>query len=571
MPTPVSDPDILAQLNAPARSEVAPSNRVWGDQEAEAAGLYDTPKQINGNPVTDPAILAQLNGSQVGPSVSVRPFRERFQEPSPPENAPALESGLRSQGIAQMRGPEMPTGSQLLADFQNQGAAAAQGTTPNIRAQMANLISDQVYEGDSGFAAFKDPATGQIVEAQDNKHVILRDPHDGRLKVFGRTDNTDEGRLSAGGRLLGMGMGTGAVTRRPAIPSPSNVQVRASDVFSTAKPYYRAFEQEASRIGVPAETGTGIADRLRSALDKRDLIPDMAPTVYKAIDLLDEAQSKLNAGGKLTLDNLQRVKRVVGRGFNSPDKNVRDAAGIVSAELSKVMAEVSPSAAANLKQADAIHSTANALQDLQRKEQIAGLRTGRAGYGGNSVNAMRQVLSPIIQKSIEGRKTPFKPDEIAAMREIVEGNTATNTLRGIGQFSPTKGAIANMASGGAMYAAGPVAAVIPVLGAASNKLAAVLTGGQIEQLKELVAKRSPAYAEAVRKATERYEKAQLDLVSQPSVSRFGAYLAASRQLSNGLTRDGVQVSSGDLMRAIQGPMQGRAGNEQPKPEGVVNQ
>jgi muramidase (phage lysozyme) len=499
----------------------------------------------------------------------------RFAPFEPPQNTAPLQEGLNQQARQMQdatRGPAVDPGVQASIDFQNQGIAAGQRTTPNVRAQMKNMVSDQVFESDSGTAVYRDGA-GQLVEADKNKHVVLRDPADNRLKVFARSENTDEGALSAAGRLMGTGLAATAPTRRPAIPTPTakQVEVRASDIFATSKPHYREFEKQASQIGVPTETATGIADRLRSALDKKDIIPDMAPQVYKAVELLDSAQAKLNAGEKITLDNLQRVKRVVGRAFNSPDKNVRDAASIVSGEIAKVIKEVSPEAAQSLKTADDIFSTAKAVRELQNKSSVADLRAGRAGYGGNAVNSMRQVLSPIVQKAVEGRMTNFKPDEIAAMREIVEGNWATNALRGVGQLSPSKGIIQTVGAGGALYAAGPAALAIPAIGAASNKLAAVMTGKQIEQLRELVAKRSPAYAQALQKSVERYEKAQEALVNKPGANTLGSFIAASRQLSAGLSRDGVAVSSGDLMRAIQGPMRSAAEDEQPEPEGVVNQ
>jgi len=580
MPTPVTDPDLLAQLNAPARPEVASSKRVWGDQEAEAAGLYETPKQITGKPVTDPNILRLLNGPapQAGPTVSVRPFRERFQEPPQPENASALESGLRSRGIAQTRGPEMPVGSQLLTDFQNQGAAAGQGTTPNIRAQMANLISDQVYEGDSGFASYKDPATGQIVEADQNKHVILRDPVDGRLKVFGRTSDTDEGRLSAAGRLLGTGLGAGAATRRPSIPVPSQPQVRASDILSTSKPYYRAFDAaEEVSVGQSAD----VIARIKGAMESARVPEHLAEEVYKSLDKalgrpnqtvphLQRLEAEMNwrsaappPQAPVTLGEMKSAKELVGQSSRSIDSRVRQGAGAANREIGDIVRETSPAAAQNLRTADDIYSTARSVQDLQRAEAIAGLRAGRAGYGGNAVNSMRQVLSPIVEKSIKGQTTGYRPNEIAAMREIVEGTTLTNTLRGIGQLSPSKGAIQTGLSFSTVGLTG-------VVGAVANKLAAVVTGQQIERLKELVAKRSPAYEQAVQKALDRYEKAQMDLVNKPGSNTLAGFVAASRQLSNGLTRDGIQVTSGDLMRAIQGPVKGRAEDEQPKPERVVN-
>lgn len=479
----------------------------------------------------------------------------------------APQKATFDQRFGEMQPPSQPQSKAtgIALEFMNQGSAAGQRTTPNVQAQMPNLISADTHENDAGELLFRDPKSGQLVPTDQNKHVALRDPSDNKIKVFARTADTDEGKLSAAGRLLSTGLATGAPTARPAIPTPTAAQIqpKASDIIATAKPHYRAFKEEAARVAVPNETSAGMADRIRGALTKANLIPELAAPVYSAVGILEK-------GGIQSLDDLQNVKRVIGRSFSSPDKNIRDAAAIASAEVGKILSEVSPTAGSSLKTADAIFSTGKSVQDLQRKSDVADLRAGRAGYGGNAVNSMRQVLSPIVQKAVEGRNTGFKPNEIQAMRDIVGGTTATNMARGFGLLSPSKGIIQTVGAGGAgattamVAGLGPGAAVavaIPALGAASNKLATVMTGKQIDRLKELVAKRSPAYAEAVQRAVKRYEDAQLKLVNEPTPGRVAGFISASRQLSNGLNRDGISISSGDLMRAIQGPMSGRAEDE----------
>lgn len=453
--------------------------------------------------------------------------------------------------------PQVPQSQQNVTSFLNQGSAAGQRTTPDIAAHMPNLVSADTFESDSGEVWFRDPATGKDVLTDQNKHIALRDPTDNKVRVFARTPETDEGMLSAAGRLIGTGSAAGAVTRRPAVPTLTVAErTKASDIFSTAKAPYRAFKAEASGVDIPEQAALDIAERLRGSLTKANLIPELAQPIYSAVGILEK-------GEPLTLDALQNVKRVIGRGFNSPDKNVRDAASVASAEIGKIISEFSKSAGQNLKTGDAIHATAMAVQDLQRKSDIAGLRTGRAGYGGNAVNNMRQVLSPIVQKAIEGRKTLYRTDEIKAMRDIVEGTTATNLFRGIGQLSPSKGSIPTTIAGATL-------GVSAVIGGASNKLATILTSKQIERLNELVAKRSPAYAEAVQKAVSRYEKAQLEFINDPSPGALARYVAASRALSSGLTRDGVAVTSGDLMRQI-GRTSGSAEEDQQEPERVVGE
>jgi hypothetical protein len=486
-------------------------------------------------------------------------FDNRFAAMQPPQANSQLQQGLERQATQMTTGPATSPVQSMAINAANVLPAAMQGTSPNVEQYKGNLISTKTYTGDDGSIWFDDPQTGQHVITDNSKHVAIRDPADNTVKVYARSDATNENPAVGAARVLAPGLASGAVTARPGIAATNKVLPTASDIFSTSKPHYREFTKQASRIEVPAETAKGIGDQIRRGLDKANFIEELAPQVYKAVGILDK-------GEPVTLDALQNVKRVIGKGFNSPDKNVRDAAAVASKELSKVISQVSPEAAASLKTADDIHSTALAVQDLQRKGSVADLRAGRAGYGGNAVNTMRQALSPIVQRATEGKSTLFKPDEIAAIREIVEGTPATNAARLVGQLSPNSGlgVIRSAGAGGTALAAGAsggMALAIPAIGAASNKLATVMTGRQIDHLRELVAKRSPAYTEAVAKAVQRYEKAQIEFGNNPSPNTLAAYISGSRALSAGLTRDGIKITSGDLIRAIQSQRKAAAEDE----------
>lgn len=487
--------------------------------------------------------------------IPASPVADRFADNIPGET-PQLRSGLENRAQEMTRGEQTSPAANMAIDAGNQLSAASQGTTPHVDAYKGRLLSTEVHQDDAGNILFRDPQTGAMVKTDNAKHVALRDPNDNTVKVFARNEATNESPAVGVSRVLAPGLAAGAVTARPAIAAATNIAPKASDIFSTAKPYYREFTKEASKIEIPAQTATDLGGRIRGALDKANFIEELAPSVYKAVGILEK-------GEPLTVDALQNVKRVVGKSFNSPDKNVRDAAAVASSEIGKILSEVAPEAAKNLKTADAIHSTARSVQDLQRKSDVAGLRAGSGGYGGNAVNSMRQVLKPIVQKSIEGKITGFKPDEIQAMREIVEGTMGTNAARMAGQASPAKGLWQVPTTLAGAVTLGPAVLVLPALGMAGNKLATIMTGKQIDRLKELVAKRSPAYAEAISKATERFEQAQLAVVSNATPAKFAAYVSASRALSAGLTRDGIQITSGQLLKAIEGPVKSAAEGDEP--------
>ena len=139
---------------------------------------------------------------------------------SPVETSPGKEAPTRVT-MDMSKVPVQQTTSpaaSLTLDFLNQGSAAGQRTTPNIAAQMKNFISDDVHENDAGEVLYRDPQSGKLVPTDQNKQVALRDPTDGKIKVFARTPDTDEGVLSSLGRLVMTGSGAGAPTARAALP-----------------------------------------------------------------------------------------------------------------------------------------------------------------------------------------------------------------------------------------------------------------------------------------------------------------------------------------------------------------
>lgn len=154
----------------------------------------------------------------------------------------------------------------MATDLHNQRAAASQGTTPIISAHMPNLVSDRVEVGDDNNIYFKD-ASGKLQPTDTNKHVVLRDPEDRQLKVFQRTEDTDESALPSLGRLLSPGMGAGNIEISRAAPAIAGAASRLGvDVplgIASQSPLTRLTGQVVSRApgGGPmheaVETGIG--------------------------------------------------------------------------------------------------------------------------------------------------------------------------------------------------------------------------------------------------------------------------------------------------------------------------
>jgi hypothetical protein len=169
-------------------------------------------------------------------------FSERFAgEPAdPPQKAGALRAGLAQAATKLTTGEPTVPAQRMAIDFQNLGSAAGQRTTPIMSAQAPNLLSTEVHQDEVGNLLYRDPATGQMVPTDQNKHVVLRDPADNVVKVFARTENTNEGRLASAGRLIGTGIAAGAPTvrasvgaaRAPAVAGPGQEVVQAAGRLS---------------------------------------------------------------------------------------------------------------------------------------------------------------------------------------------------------------------------------------------------------------------------------------------------------------------------------------------------
>jgi hypothetical protein len=299
------------------------------------------------------------------------------------------------------------------------------------------------------------------------------------------------------------------------------------------------------------EISGALADNVTATLNSKGAYSHLADPVHKTVDLLRKE-------GPTSSDELRSVLEGLGTLRTDPDSKVRRAANIATAEISQFLSRNEPEAASALAKASGDYAAMSRAKTLDQAGEIADLRTGRAGYGGNAVNSMRQVLSPIVEKAIKGNKQGFSPEEIGALNEIVTGNTVTNTLRGIGQLSPSKGAISTTLAAGTLGASG-------VVGAAANKLAAFLTSKQIDRFNELVRKRSPAYEAAVDKASDKFFTASDDFLVNPTQAGLIKTVVASRALSAGLARDGIQIPSGDFLRRLQGPSGAAAEDEQPEP------
>lgn len=163
--------------------------------------------------------------------------------------------GVSFDDLIPKKEAETSTLQRIAIDFANQGNAAGQRTTPNTSAY-GEPISDQVHENDAGEALYVDPKTDQLVKTDKNKHVILLDPKDNKLKVYGRSASTDEGVISSAGRLLQTGLASGAPTGRASVAAAP-----VAEAVQELKPGQQvvAAADRLSQTGAPVQVPKAVA------------------------------------------------------------------------------------------------------------------------------------------------------------------------------------------------------------------------------------------------------------------------------------------------------------------------
>lgn len=135
-------------------------------------------------------------------------------------------------------------------------------------------------------------------------------------------------------------------------------------------------------------------------------------------------------------------------------------------------------------------------------EDTAKMRASAANSGQNLGNTIRQRLANLLtdEDAIRG----FTSEEVAALRQIIDGTATTNTLRILGNLMGGGGGLGSVVSGGVAGAAAGTAGGnsllgflvgmgIPATGMAMRRAGNALTDRQLLAVDEAVRARSPLY------------------------------------------------------------------------------
>jgi hypothetical protein len=208
---------------------------------------------------------------------------------APVEHAPEFHEGKDTGAPPEEHRGFLDTVSQAARRFANDlhrsRAAASQGTTPILSAHKENLISEDVQEGDDGNLYYKD-AEGRLQPADTNKHVALPGD-DGKLRIYQRTADTDEGRISSAGRLMMTGMAAGTPRFGTELPA-AGVRVLGIGTRGAPLPVHPGWVPSSS-------TGEAIEAAGRLGVD----LPKAIASESKNVNFLGQVMAKAPGGAPL--------------------------------------------------------------------------------------------------------------------------------------------------------------------------------------------------------------------------------------------------------------------------------
>lgn len=343
------------------------------------------------------------------------------------------------------------------------------------------------------------------------------------------------------------------VTTRNAAPTVEELKGAATAAYQS--PAIQGLE-----IKAPALTNFG--QQTRAELNAMGFDENLAPKTFGILSRLENAP----AGSTVTGRNIESIRRTFGKAAGSTDPTERQAATEIINRMDGWIGGIKPqdviagdttAAAATAAEARGNYAAAKRSETITDAVERGNQNAAAANSGANTENALRQRIKAIIQNPRERRG--YSPDELKQMGQIVRGSYTGDIVRAAGNILGGGGGLGTMLTSGVGAAASGSAwgAALPVLGFGFKKLGSVLTNNQISKLDEMVRSRAPLSRPLVNwsQVTQEFE-------ISPTARNMARVSLASKNLSTNLRDAGISLSPQELLRAIQGPVGGSAGEEQ---------
>lgn len=236
----------------------------------------------------------------------------------------------------------------------------------------------------------------------------------------------------------GLGKTVGLVRPTPGV-------MTKDELFDAARNAYRESEQHG--VMIKPQAIKDLHDDIVSGLTDVGYHKKLTPELQVALDELNKLTMPSMQGtpNYTTLKGLDIINQMARKASSSPDSQSRMMGGIFHNKIddfldrmgpTEVISGNAPEAARSLQDARQYWKTARKTQKVEDIIDNAILQTASTGSGGNINNKMKQAITSILAQN---KKKPggWTPDELAAMRAVVEPGAARNLARLVGKISPS--------------------------------------------------------------------------------------------------------------------------------------
>lgn len=476
------------------------------------------------DPITDPELLAQLNGGSMPKSVADPALLAQLNAaPSTVEDV-AKSGGIGvAKGVIGLAG--LPGDAKSLIGSGLSYIESKLGRDPETikKSDAAMQAAPSILPTSGGIQSAIESKTGEFYKPKTTAGEYAQTTGEFLPGILGGPGGVvrrgitqvvapalaseTAGQLTKGtaaepyarvvGALAG-GMGASGIANslnKTAIPT-------AEEITTAAKGGYNHPEVKALEIK-PAAVSTA-TDSLVADLNRSGFRPLDAPKVYSVIDELKTPSSFSAAtGGAVSkIDDIQAVRRALNvsagevNAIGKPTVEALVAKKAISGLDNFVQNVKQPDvvtgnaarASELLKEANANYSSSMHAQDVSARLTRAERQAAKAGSGSNIDNAIRQKISAILD--VPSRTRGYTADEIAQMEKIVRGTAGSNITRKVGKLGFNDG-LSLLLHAGATLPTGGANIPVGIAGTIARKIGERITSGNADKLGEMIRSRSP--------------------------------------------------------------------------------
>lgn len=207
---------------------------------------------------------------------------------------------------------------------------------------------------------------------------------------------------------------------------------QASPDFNKIKQLKTSAYKELDELGVKIKAGTydKFVDELTVKLNKRGIDPVLTPKSQQALNrMIDEK------GTPKTLSEMDTIRRRARAAVNDIDKTESSLGSTIMGDIDKGLDNLSTEIGGKFKEARSLAQRGFKAQDMEDLIEDASLQA--SGFENGLRIGARQLLKN--KKRIKG----YTADEKAALRDLVEGDFASNTAKKLSRLGFGKGAATN--------------------------------------------------------------------------------------------------------------------------------